>query len=274
MKTFQILPAMLLLGLTTVTFAQNDVDAVRRQVLYNVEKRFQRFDLVNGINARLLVAQGITSSEAFYEELGLSQDEAIEFSQRVMTNTHPILMNEDLVYKSLYEERAKLKPFLPDATEETVEKYTDLWMQMNEIEQKKRIELIHETYSPDQMKKINEFLIADMSETEYVFPGMFEVLELSDEQKKQLDEIIKELEPEFEKHIDEMVEYHFKQKETTDAKLKAITDPEERVRLRNDFDFIQKIFADIKPERDKMMMSGKKLTNNLKIKMFDVLTDE
>ena len=274
MKTFTIhaLTAIVLSGLTMATFAQNNMDAARQQMQLDLEKQFLRLDLLSGLNARLGVVQTITSIDSFQEALGLSQDQAIELKEHVLGGPRRVLEN-DPAYVSLRDEIGKLQPFSPDATKETLKQYTDLRMTMLEMHTQKTVEFIYETYTPDQMKKINEFLISSMSETEYVFPRMFEVLDLSDDQKKQLDAIQKEIEPEFEKHIANRAEYNLKHQARIREKLQAITDPEERRRLRNDQDWIRKTLAELQPERDKMMASGKKLANELKIRMFDVLTD-
>jgi len=105
--TFGTLAAIFLAGLTMPVLAQ-DADAARRQMNKEIEKRFVRSDLMNGLNAKLLVAQTLTSIDSFREELGLTQDQAIEISQKVMQDTHPILLKEP-VYKLLQEERDKLR---------------------------------------------------------------------------------------------------------------------------------------------------------------------
>jgi hypothetical protein len=237
-----------------------------------------RLDVVNGVNARWSVIQSITSVEAFQKELGLSQDQAIELCRQAMVDPQPILLLNNPVYQSLQEEREKLQPFHPDATEETRARYIDLRTEMIAMEQQMHIDILNATYTPDQLKKINEFMISNMSETEFVFPGMFEVLGLSEEQKEQLAKIQKEMEPEIEQQIDGRVAYYSKEHKTTnearDEQLRRTTDPEERERIFNDRDSYRKILAELKPDRDKMMKSNKELADKLKIKMFDVLTDE
>jgi hypothetical protein len=277
---FFIIAAVLGLGLFAAsTFAQNDMDAARRQMNKDLEKQYIRADLLNGLNAKLEILQMITSIEPLQKELGLTQDQSIELLKKAFGNMDPILQN-DPVYKSLRDKRDKVNEDHPSTTVETYKQFVDLRAKMLEIEQKTRINLINETYTPEQMKIINEFHISNMSETRNVFPRMFEALDLSDEQKQQLDEIQKEIQkdPIFEKHVDSIVEYNLKyrekQFERIDAIWKTVTDHDERIRLRDDQDAIKRMLAGLKPEWDRMMESGKELTTELKIKMFDVLTDE
>jgi Ni/Co efflux regulator RcnB len=151
-------------------------------------------------------------------------------------------------------------------------KHADNRAKQSEIIANKHLSLIHGNLTPGQSQKFNEFLISSMSETEFVFPGMFEALDLSDEQKKQLGDITKEIDPMWKKHMGVVDEYRSKHSKRQAEVLKGVTDPQEMVRLLNEY--IASTPEEFQSERDKMMESGKKLADELKIKMFDVLTDK
>jgi Ni/Co efflux regulator RcnB len=55
--------------------------------------------------------------------------------------------------------------------------------------------------TPELRQKIQEAHLAAMGETPMIVPSVFEVLNLTDAQRQQMDRIKKELEPEFEKHL-------------------------------------------------------------------------
>ena len=276
MKTISVivcvLTAMMLFGLATSAFAQNDIAAARKQMDANIARQFIRSDLVHGLNANQLLVQSF-GDDYFREGFGLSEEQSRKIQEEVLGKDMNPVMQNDPYYKSLLDERNTLDPSHPDATEETLKRFTDLTMEMTDMRIKKKANLIYEYLTPDQMKKVYEFHISNMSDTEFVFPGMFEALDLSDEQRKRLNNIQKEMEPEFEKHIDKVIEYNAKYREKYDAKWNVLTD-EEKERLRGDVEFMTKIFADMLPEINAKMKSGKEVTDKLKIKMFDVLTDE
>ncbi len=65
---------------------------------------------------------------------------------------------------------------------------------------------VENTLTPEQMQKVRESELALMSEIPILNPSMFESLGLTDEQKKEMATFKKELEPEFEKIVDELVD--------------------------------------------------------------------
>ncbi|MCL2711091.1 MAG: hypothetical protein FWE95_09450, partial [Planctomycetaceae bacterium] len=63
------------------------------------------------------------------------------------------------------------------------------------------------TLTPEQRQTMNEAFLASMSELPIILPDMFEALDLTDTQKRQMEEIKNELDAEFEKTIDDFVTY-------------------------------------------------------------------
>jgi len=169
--------------------------------------------------------------------------------------------------------------FAENASEETQKRYLDLMMELDDVREQKANDLLNETLTSDQLRKIKEFQIATMDSSFLVSLSMFEVLDISDEQREQLEEVKKALKPEIERHIDKMVEHKsFYQPMVNEAigdKLNDVTDPAERMKIISEV--LQK-FNEQHPGylqgATEYLESGKILSNNLKIKMFDVLTDE
>jgi len=110
------------------------------------------------------------------------------------------------------------------------------------------------TLTAEQKQKIMESLLANMGEIPIVSPGMFEVLNLTNAQKQQMERIKKELEPEFEKNLETNLGYLAKGH--TIIMQKGNNDTEAK-----------KIYEEIQSQ-------GKAFSEKFRIKLFDVLTDE
>ena len=258
-KLALIAVACLLLGLTVSASTQNDMDAARQQMHYDIAKQEMLHIMLSGYNVNTELVDFLGMSY-IREGLGLSQEQIQTIQREVQVYIHPTLEN-DPDFISLQEEMRKFNPDHPEATEETLKQYTNLRVQWEAMRRENKVNIFYGNLTPEQIRKLQEFHIATMSETEYVFPGMFEALDLSDEQKKQLDEIQKEMKPEFGKHIDRMFEYRLRYDEKIQGRY-------------GDSDFALTILAKLQPEKDAVMASGRELADNLKIEMFDVLTDE
>ena len=137
------------------------------------------------------------------------------------------------------------------------------------------VDTMDNNLTAEQKQKVKTSLLANMAEVPIVSPGMFDVLDLTDTQKKEMEEIKKELESEFEKNLeilahgwmlltDKMAEELDKQgihydgdagKNTLAVHKKLMEDPA-----------YKKIHDDI-------MSQGKAFSAQSRTKMFDVLTD-
>ena len=239
MKTFTFygLTAILLVGLTTSVFAQSNMDAARQQMHNGIMKQELLHDMLVGYKTNIDLTQSLGMSY-FREGFGLSQEQIEEIQRKVLVSPYAALEN-DPDFMLLRDGIRKFNPDDPEATEETLKNYADFRVKLEAMRREKHVSLFYENLTPEQAKKVHEFHIATMSETEYVFPRMFEALDLSDEQRKQFDAIQKEMRPEFEKHVDKIREY----------------------------------WGRPPSEKDAVRVSGKELADKLKIRMFDVLTD-
>ena len=155
-------------------------------------------------------------------------------------------------------------------------KFLDLMEKSINISCAISLDAVENALEPDQKQRIRETLLASMSELPIVILDTFEALGLTDAQKQQMEKIKKELEPEFEKlldnyidrqmflenkRIDELVKQKVKLVETskmTPVILKKLMteDPE-----------YKKIYDDIRAQ-------GRAFATQFKVKLFDVLTDE
>jgi len=268
MKTLNLslccLTAILLGGLITSTLAQDD-----EQWKNNLKKSYSAS---LNLNSTLGVAEWLNRDDV-REGLGVSKEQYQKMDD--VLHKLPIVVRNDPICKSLQEEMVKLRMEsnfdIQNASEEIRKRYFDLEKQHNERTQN----LVDEKFTPDQMKKIKEFQISMMSEGGLPTPSMFEALDLSDEQKWQLDEIKKELEPEFDNFLDNNVEFIMKvsKKEGDFNKtLEGDLGSKENQKLRSKF--YQKLWVELRSESDKIRESSKEFMDKLKIEMFDVLTDE
>jgi len=293
MKTKLVLIAVacLLLSLTTSVSAQNNIvtaeqaniiRAMNQQMARDSMKQRMASSLLDG-NDLLYRATGWLMRDDFREGVGVSPEQ----NQKIQEGLRNIQADRenDPNYQSLLNGQDELRGALREAVianappivlEEMQKQYLDLRAKMLEMQNEKRTNLVSEILTPDQIKRIYEFHISTMSVTGFVSSRVFEFLDISEEQKKQLDEIRKEMELEIDEHLDKIVEYNerFDEKfnDGLTEKMRAIPDQEGRQRLLDDIQ--RRLVAEFLPVRNELAESGERLSNSLKIRMFDVLTDE
>jgi len=287
------LTVIFLLGLATMVSAQDDAARQAREAQRAMmrspamqQARRNAFKQMMGSfwngNGSSLMAVQLFQQDDFREGVGVSKEQ----SQKLQDSMQNIMMNmhNDPDFRPIQDEMGRLMsetggPFSENSSEETLTKFFDLQTKMQEVLFTKMNSIVNESLAPDQLKKVKEFQISMMSEMPIVSPGMFEALDLSDSQKKQLDEIKKEMEPEFLKSLDKMIDSQMKFSEkfqdALDDKLAGVTDHEEQRKIIEAI--VKKIREenpDIQREEKEMLEDGKLFTNKLKFRMFDVLTDE
>ena len=279
---------LLFLLLTVSIYAQappSQRDIMRSPAMQRMQKNAMKqglrsFWTGDGTN---LMAIGLLQNDDFREGIGVSQEQNQKI-QSVMQNLGSTIQTDPEI-KPIFEEINTLMMetpggiFAEDTTEEKINRFFDLQSKMQDVLFQKMYRSVDENLTPDQLRKIKEFQISTMSEIPIVSPSMFEALDLSAEQKKQLDGIKKELEPDFEKNVDKMADaqarFMSKFQEELADRLEGVTDPEEIKRISQE---VAKKIRDADPDakklEDELRESGKAFANKLKFKMFDVLTDE
>jgi hypothetical protein len=134
---------------------------------------------------------------------------------------------------------------------------------------------IENILTPEQKQKRNESFLASMGEMPIISLNMFEALGLTDAQKEEMAKIKKELEPEFEQHLEDFansemilrnkildelekqgVKNHKEMQEKTPAAKKKLADDPEYKTIETEMQSKTKAFA-----------------TKFKTRMFDVLTD-
>ena len=130
--------------------------------------------------------------------------------------------------------------------------------------------------TPEQMQQIQETHLANMEDFPIVSPILFEALSLTEAQKLEMLENQKELEPEFEKTLEDFVngqlflvsgmygEFEKLEVKDVDGMMKGMSAVEQI--LADDPEY-QKVLAEVQSK-------GKQFATRFKTRMFDVLTDE
>ena len=289
MKTFQIaMPVMLLLGLTTSAFAQNAAaQQQQRAFAQQIQKSTMKSMLGsvwNNDGPNFMVME-LLKQDNFREGIGVSVEQ-IQNIQETMNGIGANLQNDPRLSR-VQDEMSRLMmgydhPFADDVPAETRKRFLELQVQMQTMAQNIAMEklpnVINENLAPDQLKKVGELQISVMTELPFVSPSMFEALDLSGNQKQQLGGIKKEMEPEFEKMVDKMVEGQLKFAEITQnllaEKLEGVIDPKEREMIqKNIADIVRKSHPELQRLEAELKESRQKLTEKLKGEMFDILTD-
>jgi hypothetical protein len=139
---------------------------------------------------------------------------------------------------------------------------------------------IENTLTPEQLQKVRSLELELMNEMGLPNPTMFEPLGLSDEQKKQMDEIKKEMEAEFDKLLDESMDLR-QERFRQSAKSLAETFKDKKPASRDE---VMKAHSEGISKADKNealrkryaehSKQGSDFANRLKLRLMNVLTDE
>ena len=286
--TIFAIPAMLLIGLTTSAFTQ---DAAIQQQQRAFVQQMQKSGMKQMLGSawkndgpNFLVME-LLKQDNFREGIGVSVEQ-MQNIQEAMSGVGSTLQDDPRI-KPLQDEMSRLmmghdNPFADDVPAETRMRFLGLQVQMQTMAQNIAMEklpnAITENLAPDQLKKVGELQISVMSELPFVSPNMFEALDLSGTQKQQLGGIKKEMEPEFEKMVDKMIEGQLKFAEITQnllaEKLEGVTDPKEREMIqKNITDIVRKSHPDLQRMDAELRESRLRLTEKLKGEMSEILTD-
>ena len=132
--------------------------------------------------------------------------------------------------------------------------------------------VVSDSLTPEQKQKYKEMQLALMGELPIISPDMFEVLNLTDEQRQEMKNIKKELEPAFEKLLEDiannvmMLSTLLREGQEGLTGNEDKTDEAEKKLIRENPEF-KRIHEEIRSR-------GQVFASQFKTKMFDVLTDE
>jgi len=309
------LTAILLVGLTASTLAQHmdqhmdmgvdseEIQRIRAEALARMEaqqaamRAMQRSPEMqqmqrNGMRQMMnsfwggdgsnMMAMGFLQQEDFRAGIGLT-DEQFQNIRSAPSR----FMEDDPRAQQFRDEMNELMtrdggPFGENGTAEMRQRFVELQMEVQATMQERMVEgmtnTINENLTPDQIQKVREAQISAMSALPIISASMFEALDLSDAQKRRLDEIKKEMEPEFERHADKLVDMQMLMMEKMQERQERImgtTDPEERARLSEGFspENIIRNNPELQRAMNEVMESGRVFSEAVKVRMFDVLTD-
>jgi len=162
--------------------------------------------------------------------------------------------------------------------EETRTKRLAAQIRMSTLTLNARDEAIDSLLTPEQKRKVNETQLATMSETPIVSPRVFEALHLTDAQKQQMAEIQKTLEPEFEKHLEKIVECQMIMTKKLSAEISRQEGFEAIGGRRAEVQTItQRLMTQdpaYKKAYDEMNSLKQAFSTQFRTELFDVLTDE
>jgi Spy/CpxP family protein refolding chaperone len=167
-------------------------------------------------------------------------------------------------------------PFPLNADKETLNK----WQEMEERGTAWMLNYystgIRSILTPEQQHKVQEIHWANIENYPIVSPYLFEALGLTDAQKQQMEEIRKELEPEFEKNLDDFANGQL-------FLVNMMYDELEKLGVKDidgmnkELSAVRRILAE-SPEYKRIMneapSKSKQFSEQFKTRLYDVLTDE
>jgi len=186
------------------SFAQMMFHSVMEQAANNDTKTHVRANW-NGCDATLT-----TSVWMYYPEirtaLGIS-DEQWQQIQHIDYQIGRVIMPSNSEFLGLMDEMNALGP-IPSWDTDTEEAYLDIRGRMESLRMSVMTDTIGDLLTSEQKRQIRELQLVCATETpSFLFsPSMFEALNLTDDQKEQVEGIKKELEPEFEKELEKFVD--------------------------------------------------------------------
>ena len=275
-------------------FAELRKSPVMQQNMKNASKTALR-SFWDSKGANLMVV-GLMSDPDIRAALGVSDEQSQEI-QGIPMRIGADLQNHP-EFKGIVEEMHAIQnptdPFLQNADPQTQQKFQELTGKVSALSMSIMTDAIDKAITPEQKQKVNESLLANLSEMPIVSPNMFEALDLTDDQRQQMEAIKKELEPEFENNLESyangaiiMMNKMFDEMEKQGLDFQNLTqgvaagDPEGRM------DRVKAMQEKILPIQKKLMedpefkkiseeinSKGKAFSTKFNTKMFDVLTDE
>ncbi|MDR3183610.1 MAG: hypothetical protein LBT89_11970 [Planctomycetaceae bacterium] len=195
------------------------------------------------------------------------------------------IMGQLAAHPEMVEIQAEIKkiqkpddPNFQNADEETKQKWAKLQERQAAFMIENYSREVGKLLSPEQKQKMREFQLATMSATPVISPDMFEGLGLSDEQKRKMDNIKKKLEAEYIQNIDEVVDaaslWEDKICDRIEKENGSMIDREEFAEKKRVAEEALKSEGEFKKIMQGPLDKSRALVTRLKIKMFDVLTDE
>jgi Ni/Co efflux regulator RcnB len=258
-------------------FAQLRNSPAMQQAMKNgMKSGFRSFWDGRGAN---LMAVGLMNDPDIRAAWGVSDEQYQEIKSLPMRLQTEIQKNPEFQILMKEVQAIGKNPFGPDADEETQAKIMDIQGKMTSLSIGIMSDSIDTVITPEQKQKVNESLLANMAEMPMVAPSMYEVLGLTDAQKQEMAAIRKELEPEFEKSVEDFVNgtmltmnMMFDELEKQGGDLTNPLEVQEKI-----ITVAKKMEAEdpkFKQIQQDIQSKGKQFAMHVNTRMFDVLTDE
>jgi len=267
--------------------SQPSIDAFNRMLQTPMGQAVMRNGIKTGIrsfwegNGASLMAIGLAQDPEVRTALDLSDE---QFQQIQTPPGMEMFTNPEM--RSLMEEMQALGPNLAgmftgqEVDAETQTRFLNIQSRMTSLTVNLMADRIDNLLTSEQKQKIQEAQLASMSEVPIVSIDAFEVLNLTDAQRQQMEAIKQELEPEFESNLEDvadgamiMVEKLFAEIERQEEPLNFLDQGAMQERMQ----VIQRRLMEdpeYKRIQDEMNAQSQAFSTQLRTRMFDVLTDE
>ena len=284
----RILFTCILLLTTSVVFAQ-EADWVdlyfnaRNRQYHDMTERVMMKAQWNGKATRMSI-QPLFENPEFRAALGLSEEQVgqIDFMTSKggsMGHWFQAKAQTDPIIKEKLDEAHELQKddwHLQKASPEVLKRYDELLEEMTVYYFEESQKDLENALTPEQMIVVHETEISLLSEMGMVNPAMFEALDLTEEQRQEMEAIKTEMEEQFDILIEDAIKANNDIKDLFYSYMK-----DEKISSYEDFD---KKYSEIsaKPEckekQQKIRMDheekGRQFLSRFRTKMLDVLTDE
>jgi len=291
-----------LLSAQELDFMRMMRSASNREYHKNVNRERYRA-LWNG-NGAVISSMPLWQSEEFRQQLDFSPEQFTQldfmFSKegsmghwyRTKAQTDPVLAQMLAEHDPLNAEMRK-DPYGENTPPETMRIYQEQLRNMTAYYYTATQKDVEKLLTPEQMQAVREYELAMMGEIPILNPSMFECLDLTEEQKTQMEAIKQTMEPEFNQIVEELVEmedalqeWKFDLFEKVGIKFDGNGQPVDEYgnSLMNDREAAERKGKEMESEllKNIEMQARMKQINErasgfmrgFKFEMFDVLTDE
>ena len=241
----------------------------------------------DGGQGSTLMVFGLLHDEYLRTALDISDEQYQRIQNSQMSMGVRLMQHPEV--REIVQEMRGLQRNPQDLDEELLDRLLTIQGRMMTLSMNAMTDLVHDVLTPEQLQKIGEAQLAVMGEMPIISSDIFEILGLTDAQREQMEGIKKELEPEFERHVNDFASGQmvvmnklFDELERQGGLNMNPGNPEamrENMRaLQERSQAAMRRLMEEDPEfkriTDELQTRGKEFATQFQVKMFDVLTDE
>ena len=247
---------------------------VMRQSMKNQMKASYR-SMWNGSGTNMML-YGVAQNPDFQEALGVTEEQSEQLKklgQAFQSNPEALAAMQEL---QKFQNPAD--PFFEKATNDVKEGFLAAQAKFGQLMIADISKGMEQVFTPEQKRMTQEILIASMGTLPIPNPEMFEALDLTDEQREQMEAIKKELELEFEQVADELVDgmyasFDLLLEEAKKDGVKMTTMDELEKAMEKTAEKLKARGIDYKASGKAKLAGAQDFVKTFKFKMYDVLTD-